>query len=68
MSTLAGSTYSGSVDNIGSNAQFNSPTGLVVDLGSGDIYVSDHINNNIRKISMPGGAHVELFYYYCTQF
>ena len=55
VSTLAGSTSSGNDDGSGSNALFNSPSGVAVDPNSGNVYVSDHINNNIRKITTSEG-------------
>ena len=55
MSTLAGSTNNGNSDGSGTNAIFDIPTGVAVDFGSGDIYIADYANNNIRKISLFGG-------------
>jgi streptogramin lyase len=49
VTTIAGST-SGYLDGIGTNTQFNSPTGIAVDSG-GILYVVDRGNNRIRKIS-----------------
>ena len=53
VTTLAGSGSSGSVDGTGTSASFNSPMGVAVD-GDGNVYVADHINNKIRKISPAG--------------
>jgi sugar lactone lactonase YvrE len=55
VTTLAGTPgVSGSANGTGSAALFNSPAGIVVD-GSGNIYVSEQKNCDIRKIS-PSGA------------
>jgi hypothetical protein len=37
-------------DGVASQAQFNSPTGIVVDRSDGSIYVSEFYGNQIRKI------------------
>ena len=52
VSTLAGST-AGHEDGTGSNAEFNTPTGLSVDT-SGNVYVAEDENGTIRKITSSG--------------
>ena len=55
VSTLAGSPFvSGSADGTGSAARFRYPRGIAVD-GAGTVYVADHSNYTIRKIT-PGGV------------
>ncbi|WP_396217240.1 T9SS type A sorting domain-containing protein [Flavobacterium sp.] len=53
VTTLAGSGIAGFADGTGSIAKFYSPNGVAVD-GSGNVYVSDYINNKIRKITTAG--------------
>jgi serine/threonine-protein kinase len=53
VSTLAGSTTSGSADGVGSAASFYYPTGVVVD-ANGNLYVADTNNFEIRKITAAG--------------
>ena len=54
LSTFAGQPVSGSADGIGMDANFNTPYGIAVDI-SGNVYVTDQLNNRIRKIT-PGGV------------
>lgn len=52
VTTIAGNT-SGYADGFGTNARFNSPSGIAVDI-SGNIYVADLFNQRIRKITNSG--------------
>jgi sugar lactone lactonase YvrE len=54
VTTVAGLALSlGSTDGTGSAARFNDPRGVAVD-SVGNLYVADHYNNTIRKISSGG--------------
>jgi hypothetical protein len=54
VSTIAGfAGSSGSADGTNSAARFNDPTGIAVDT-NGNLYVSDHNNSTIRKITPVG--------------
>jgi len=53
VSTLAGSGTKGFADGIDTEAQFYGPTGVTVD-SSGNVYVADHGNNRIRRITPAG--------------
>lgn len=53
VSTLAGSGAAGAIDSTGVYASFNGPAGLAVD-ATGNIYVADANNNEIRRISPAG--------------
>ncbi|MDB5146205.1 MAG: wapA 1, partial [Mucilaginibacter sp.] len=52
VTTLAGGTP-GTADGTGTAAQFNHPTGVVVD-ASGNVYVTDFYNHTIRKVTPAG--------------
>jgi sugar lactone lactonase YvrE len=51
--TIAGSGTAGSIDSIGTSAQFNKPNGVFADI-HGNIFVADANNNKIRKITAAG--------------
>ena len=55
VSTLAGSGAAGFADGTGPAAQFSSPEGVAAD-GSGNLYVTDRINNRIRQIVVSTGV------------
>lgn len=52
VSTIAGGA-TGSLDAVGTSAQFNWPRGIAVD-GSGNLYVADRYNYRVRKITVGG--------------
>lgn len=54
VTTLAGSGSAGFADGVGRAAEFNLVGGLAVD-GQGNVYVTDSLNNRIRRIT-PAGA------------
>jgi len=53
VTTLAGSTTSGSADGTGAAASFYSPTAVAVD-STGNVYITDTGNSTIRKITSAG--------------
>lgn len=55
VTTLAGSGTKGTVDGLGTEAQFASPHGISVD-PNGNVFVTDEYNHAIRKISPDGSV------------
>jgi hypothetical protein len=53
VSTFAGTGTGAFADGTGTNASFNSPTGVIVD-SAGNIYIADGSNHRIRKITSEG--------------
>lgn len=53
VTTIAGSNTSGNLDGTGTNAQFNQPCGITVDV-KGNLYVVDTWSSKIRKITPAG--------------
>lgn len=53
VTTVAGSTTSGSVDGTGASASFNFPRGIAVD-SAGNLLVADSWNSMVRKITPAG--------------
>ena len=55
VTTFAGSTTAGFKDGLAKQALFNAPSGLCFDT-QGNLYVSDQLNNRIRKIDQSGNV------------
>lgn len=53
VTTIAGSSATGSADGIGTAATFDHPSAICID-GSNNLYVADKNNNKIRKITPSG--------------
>jgi hypothetical protein len=64
VSTLAGGVNGTNVayaDGSGSNAGFNNPVGVAVD-ATGNVFVTDRLNQCIRKVMTEGGTRIDLVY------
>jgi len=55
VTTLAGSSHSGSTDGNGLTATFSNPSGIIIDPSGQNLYVADSFNNTIRKIVIATG-------------
>ena len=67
VSPFAGNGQQGSSDGVGSSASFNHPYGIAIDQHSGYLFVSDHGNHLIRKIT-PQGVYVKTclsYFFWC---
>jgi sugar lactone lactonase YvrE len=56
VTTLAGSSTTGSFDGSGPSAQFRAPWDVVVDRTTGNLYVSDSQNQRIRRVTPAGSV------------
>ncbi len=56
VTTLAGTGSAGNVNDTGTAASFNAPTGIVYDAISDALYVADTGNRVVRKITLPGAV------------
>jgi DNA-binding beta-propeller fold protein YncE len=56
VSTLAGNPTSGHADGTGTAAGFDFPYGIIIDSTATNLYVTDSVNNEIRKIVIATGA------------
>ena len=55
VSTLAGQSTSGTIDDSGTSARFNTPTGIAID-SLRNLYVTDKNSHRIRKVTAQGGV------------
>ena len=55
VSTLAGQSTSGTTDDSGTSARFNTPTGIAID-SLRNLYVTDKNGHRIRKVTAQGGV------------
>jgi sugar lactone lactonase YvrE len=55
VTTFAGSTTIGHADGTGTAATFSAPNGIAID-SSGNLWVTDSANNEIREITTPGAV------------
>ena len=56
VSTVAGSATIGSADGPPGTGQVYSPNGLVLDAAKQNLYVTDQLNNTVRKVSLADGT------------
>jgi len=56
VTTLAGSTTAGFADGTGTAAQFNTPSGITISNDGTSLYVSDTLNNAVRKVVIATGV------------
>eukprot|EP00026_Physarum_polycephalum_P008616 Phypoly_transcript_08708.p1 GENE.Phypoly_transcript_08708~~Phypoly_transcript_08708.p1 ORF type:complete len:482 (+),score=78.49 Phypoly_transcript_08708:80-1447(+) len=54
VSNFVGGKKKGNKDGSGTSARFNSPEGIAIDQLTGNIYISDYINNVIRLVNLQG--------------
>ena len=55
VTTFAGSTTAGNANGTGAGASFSAPNGIAID-SSGNLWVTDSANNEIREITTPGAV------------
>ena len=55
VTTFAGSTTAGNTNGTGAGASFSAPNGIAID-SSGNLWVTDSGNNEIREITTPGAV------------
>ena len=60
VTTLAGTSTAGSADGVGTNAGFNFPWGVAIDL-LGNLFVGDYSNHRIRKVVVPTGLDPNIY-------
>ena len=52
VTTLAGDGLAGTIDNLAGSARFDSPSGIAVDPGTNEAYVSDQGSHKLRRIAL----------------
>lgn len=55
VSTVAGNGMPGSVDGPAASAEFYAPNGMVLDAAKQNLYITDQLNNNLRKVALATG-------------